>query len=98
MVMAFPRSLDLPRFQPYLEGKMIAQDKASCLPPYILCSTGKPIIAIDATAAPGNKTSFLSALMYEKSQNENIIAFEQDKHRYKTLQQMLKKAACSSES
>ena len=51
----------------YKSGKLILQDKASCFPPLVLnppASTKATVI--DATAAPGNKTTYLSALMGNK--------------------------------
>lgn len=100
MLLAFPRDLDLPKFKPYLDGRLIAQDKASCLPPFILLfGCHRPdlsVRALDATAAPGNKTSFLSALLHESQ--GTIQAFEHDKHRFGTLKTMLAKAGCKSES
>ena len=48
----------------YLSGKIILQDKASCFPAIVLSPPATDESAvIDATAAPGNKTSHLSALM-----------------------------------
>jgi len=48
----------------YLSGNIILQDKASCFPALVLSppATDETVV-IDATAAPGNKTSHLSALM-----------------------------------
>ena len=51
----------------YLAGKLILQDKASCFPAIILAPPAEDDCAvIDATAAPGNKTSQLSAIMRNK--------------------------------
>ena len=51
----------------YHEGKVILQDKASCFPPFVLAPPAEEdSVVIDATAAPGNKTSYLSALMQGK--------------------------------
>jgi putative methyltransferase len=51
----------------YLSGRIILQDKASCFPAIVLSppATDESVV-IDATAAPGNKTSHLSALMENK--------------------------------
>lgn len=48
----------------YKAGKIILQDKASCFPAIVLAPPSSDhAVVIDATAAPGNKTSHLSALM-----------------------------------
>jgi len=48
----------------YTSGKIILQDKASCFPALVLSPPStEGSVVIDATAAPGNKTSHLSALM-----------------------------------
>ena len=48
----------------YKDGRLILQDKASCFPATVLNPpTGERSKVIDATAAPGNKTTHLSALM-----------------------------------
>lgn len=53
----------------YQSGKIILQDKASCFPALILAPHHRGGDVIDATAAPGNKTSHLSALMG----NEGVV-------------------------
>jgi 25S rRNA (cytosine2278-C5)-methyltransferase len=51
----------------YKSGKIILQDKASCFPAVVLAPPANDdSVVIDATAAPGNKTSHLSALMHNK--------------------------------
>jgi putative methyltransferase len=51
----------------YTTGKIILQDKASCFPAVVLDPPASDdTVVIDATAAPGNKTSHLSALMKNK--------------------------------
>jgi hypothetical protein len=48
----------------YSDGRLILQDKASCFPAVVLAPPAYPeSVIIDATAAPGNKTSHLSALV-----------------------------------
>ncbi|KAL1677689.1 S-adenosyl-L-methionine-dependent methyltransferase [Schizophyllum commune] len=78
----------------YKSGKLILQDKASCFPPLVLNppSSNKTTV-IDATAAPGNKTTYLSALMGNKGK---LFAFERDKRRFQTLKTMVSKAACKN--
>ncbi|ESK92331.1 nucleus protein [Moniliophthora roreri MCA 2997] len=78
----------------YKAGKVILQDKASCFPAVVLDPpTTLNSAVIDATAAPGNKTSHLSALM---GNNGKLYAFEKDKRRFSTLQMMLSKAKCGN--
>ncbi|THG98187.1 hypothetical protein EW026_g3957 [Hermanssonia centrifuga] len=73
-------------------GKIILQDKASCFPAYILAPpAANGTVVIDATAAPGNKTSHLCALMKNKGK---LYAFERDRKRFATLQTMLNRAKC----
>jgi len=51
----------------YSDGRLILQDKASCFPAVVLAPPAHPkSVIIDATAAPGNKTSHMSALMENK--------------------------------
>lgn len=51
----------------YQSGKLILQDKASCFPAFVLDPpANEHSVVIDATAAPGNKTSHLCALMENK--------------------------------
>ncbi|KAH7884674.1 S-adenosyl-L-methionine-dependent methyltransferase [Phlebopus sp. FC_14] len=76
----------------YKTGKIILQDKASCFPAIVMAPpSDDACVVIDATAAPGNKTSHLSALMNNKGK---LYAFERDKKRYSTLKMMLAKWVC----
>ncbi|THV02847.1 S-adenosyl-L-methionine-dependent methyltransferase [Dendrothele bispora CBS 962.96] len=78
----------------YKDGRLILQDKASCFPAVILDPPAKDsAMVIDATSAPGNKTSHLSALMEGKG---TLFAFERDKRRFSTLETMLAKAKCKN--
>lgn len=79
----------------YESGAVILQDKASCFPAYVVMdgwdfSEGE---CIDATAAPGNKTSYMSALMGAEG---TLYAFERSPKRYNTLCNMLQKAECAN--
>jgi len=78
----------------YLSGNIILQDKASCFPGLVLSppATDETVV-IDATAAPGNKTSHLSALMGNRGK---LFAFERDRRRFSTLKKMIAKAGCTN--
>jgi len=72
----------------YLSGKLIIQDKASCMPAFVL-SPPKNSTVIDACAAPGNKTSHLAAIM---GNTGKIYAFDISSERLKTMNMLLEKA------
>lgn len=55
-----------------------------------LRSIGKMLMS---RAAPGNKTSYISALM---GNTGKVHAFERSEGRYKTLEKMLGRAGCSN--
>lgn len=61
--------------------KLIIQSFSSCLPAYIL-NPEKNSVVLDACAAPGNKTNYLSCLMENKGK---IYAFEKNEKRFKIL-------------
>ncbi|KAJ7284670.1 S-adenosyl-L-methionine-dependent methyltransferase [Mycena rebaudengoi] len=78
----------------YKAGKLILQDKASCFPAVVLAPpTSKNAVVIDATAAPGNKTTHLSALMGNCGK---LYAFERDRKRFGTLTMMVSRAGCKN--
>ncbi|XP_008287455.1 28S rRNA (cytosine-C(5))-methyltransferase [Stegastes partitus] len=72
----------------YKAGHIILQDKASCLPAYLLNPPpGSQVI--DACAAPGNKTSHLAAIMKNKGR---LFAFDLDAKRLATMSTLLLRA------
>lgn len=95
-LLVFPPNTTFRGDELYTSGKIILQDKASCFPALILSPPAtEESVVIDATAAPGNKTSHLSALMKNKGK---LYAFERDRKRFQTLKMMLSKAGCSNVS
>ncbi|KAL6119939.1 nsun5 [Pungitius sinensis] len=72
----------------YKAGHVILQDKASCLPAYLLNPPPGSHV-IDACAAPGNKTSHLAALMENKGK---LFAFDLDPKRLATMSTLLLRA------
>ncbi|KIJ52544.1 hypothetical protein M422DRAFT_26124 [Sphaerobolus stellatus SS14] len=95
-LLAFHPSATFHDDEAYQDGRLILQDKASCFPAVVLSPPSRySTVALDATAAPGNKTTHLGALMQNKGK---LLAFERDKHRYRTLEKMVSKAACKVEA
>ncbi|XP_076129569.1 28S rRNA (cytosine-C(5))-methyltransferase [Alosa pseudoharengus] len=72
----------------YKAGHVILQDKASCLPAFLLNPPAGSHV-IDACAAPGNKTSHLAALMSNKGK---LFAFDLDAKRLSTMSTLLLRA------
>lgn len=76
----------------YLKGEVIIQDRASCFPAAILFddANDQHVQVIDATAAPGNKTTHLAS--YVDSLDGVVYAFERDDRRVKVLKTMCETA------
>lgn len=72
----------------YKAGHIILQDKASCLPAYLLNPPPGSHV-IDACAAPGNKSSHLAAIMKNKGR---LFAFDLDTKRLTTMSTLLLRA------
>lgn len=72
------------------ESKVILQDKASCLPAFLL-NPKRGSHVLDMCAAPGMKTSHMAALMKNKG---NIWAIERDRNRFNTLADFVQKTNC----
>ncbi|NWW73875.1 NSUN5 methyltransferase, partial [Climacteris rufus] len=87
-LLVFPSQTDLHDNLLYTSGHIILQDKASCLPAFLL-SPAAGCHVIDACAAPGNKTSHLAAILQNKGQ---IFAFDVDPKRVATMNTLLTRA------
>uniref|UniRef100_W5LBG6 NOP2/Sun RNA methyltransferase 5 n=1 Tax=Astyanax mexicanus TaxID=7994 RepID=W5LBG6_ASTMX len=87
-LLVFPAKMDFHDHYLYKAGHIILQDKASCLPAYLL---DPPVggNVIDACAAPGNKTSHLAAIMKNKGK---LFAFDLDVKRLSTMSTLLLRA------
>ncbi|KOS16440.1 s-adenosyl-l-methionine-dependent methyltransferase [Malassezia pachydermatis] len=88
---ATSKLMSLPLFR---TGGLILQDLASCFPAEVLDPrtwASSEVDALDATSAPGNKTSHLSALMLGQG---TLTALERAPQRFKTLVKMLDRAGC----
>ncbi|KAL7267840.1 hypothetical protein RUND412_009557 [Rhizina undulata] len=92
-LLGFPPSSDFTAHPLYLSGTLILQDKASCFPAYLL-SPPENAYVIDGTAAPGNKTTHLAAIV-GKNAGGKILAFERDPRRAKILDTMVRKAGAN---
>lgn len=96
-LIALPPGSDLSKKSGYQEGHLILQDKASCFPAVLLDPQSLDGHVIDATAAPGNKTTHLAALLKgqrewngsEMSLDRYVYAYERDKARTQVLRKMV---------
>ncbi|KAK3549560.1 hypothetical protein QTP86_004980 [Hemibagrus guttatus] len=87
-LLVFSAKMDFHDHYLYKAGHIILQDKASCLPAYLL---DPPVggHVIDACAAPGNKSSHLAAIMKNKGK---LFAFDLDAKRLSTMSTLLLRA------
>lgn len=83
--------LNITELPGYKNGALVSQDKASCLPAFIL-SPPKGSHVIDCCAAPGNKTTQLAAQVGHEGK---VFAIERDAERFEVLKKMVAKAGAS---
>ncbi|XP_009998511.1 PREDICTED: E3 ubiquitin-protein ligase TRIM50 [Chaetura pelagica] len=88
-LLVFPPQTDFHSNLLYTSGHIILQDKASCLPAFLLDPAAGSHV-IDACAAPGNKTSHLAGLLRNKA--GGIFAFDVDTKRLATMNTLLMRA------
>jgi len=86
MLALYPSNLALHDLEMIKSYEIIAHDKSSCFPPFLIHrelggKLGKNDCLIDACSAPGNKTSYLAALFPKNK----LYAYERDKGRFETL-------------
>lgn len=87
-LLVFPPKTDFHDHFLYKAGHIILQDKASCLPAFLLNPPpGSQVI--DACAAPGNKTSHIAAMIKNKGR---LFAFDLDAKRLATMSTLLLRA------
>ncbi|KAK6473442.1 putative 28S rRNA (cytosine-C(5))-methyltransferase [Huso huso] len=87
-LLVFPAKTDLHAHFLYQAGHVILQDKASCLPAFLLNPPAGAHV-IDACAAPGNKTSHLAAVLGNRGK---LFAFDLDPKRLSTMSTLLLRA------
>ncbi|KAK6620450.1 hypothetical protein RUM44_006851 [Polyplax serrata] len=74
----------------YKNGNILLQDKASCLPGFLLKPDPDSVV-LDMCAAPGMKTTHISAIMKNSGK---IYATEMSSSRYKVLCDVIQTAGC----
>ncbi|KAJ2785047.1 hypothetical protein H4R18_000755 [Coemansia javaensis] len=90
-VLAFPAGTELHAHALVRDGSVVLQDKASCMPAHV--ARPRPGgVALDACAAPGNKTSHMASLMGNRGR---VFAFDKDRARLATLERLTARARCS---
>ncbi|KAJ2159180.1 hypothetical protein GGF46_003227 [Coemansia sp. RSA 552] len=91
-LLVFPPGTDMHAHPLYVDGSVVLQDKASCMPAHVARPTPGSA-ALDACAAPGNKTSHLAALMGNQGR---IFAFDRNRGRLDTLEELTRRAGCKT--
>ncbi|XP_068715150.1 28S rRNA (cytosine-C(5))-methyltransferase-like isoform X2 [Montipora foliosa] len=87
-VLVFPSGTDLHDHPLYVNGEILLQDKASCIPAHVLLPPPGSH-GIDACAAPGNKSSHVASIMSNKGK---IFGFDTGKKRLSVMEKLMKTA------
>jgi len=88
-VFAFHPKVNLAELELNKKQKLIIQDRASCLPPFVLAPSPGDVV-LDCCAAPGNKTHQLAQCVKGgNAPNGKVIACEMDPKRFKLLSQRM---------
>ncbi|XP_059141753.1 28S rRNA (cytosine-C(5))-methyltransferase-like [Physella acuta] len=90
-VLVFPVGTDFHAHYLTTDGKLIQQDKASCMPGHILNPPPGSTV-MDCCAAPGNKTSHIASLMKD---NGKVIAMDVNFKRLNIMSDLLKRSGAS---
>ncbi|CUS07160.1 unnamed protein product [Tuber aestivum] len=93
-LLAFAPSAPLLKHPLKKTGAIAFQDRASCVPAQLL-DPPRDAYIIDATAAPGNKTTHLASLLGPDSKGK-IFAFERDYRRAFTLKETVEAAGAEN--
>lgn len=91
-LVAVPPGVEFTSSPAYKNGEIILQDKASCIPAYLLTGDEHTGNLVDACAAPGNKTTHLAALLAKQGTSKKasrILSMDASPTRSKTLQKMV---------
>lgn len=89
-LLVFSSNSSLTSLSLYRTGKLVLQDKASCMPVHVLNPPPGSTV-LDACAAPGNKTTQAAAAV---GTTGSVVAFERDERRFKILKKTLAKHHC----
>lgn len=90
-LLIFPPKSEFHHFEPYNDGRIMLQDKASCLP-VVLLNPPPGSVVLDMCAAPGMKTTQMAALMKNEGK---IYAVEFNQKRFEVLNQIVEKSGAT---
>ncbi|PWW80158.1 S-adenosyl-L-methionine-dependent methyltransferase [Tuber magnatum] len=93
-LLAFAPSAPLLKHPLKKTGAIVFQDRASCVPAQLL-DPPRDAYVVDATAAPGNKTTHLASLLGPDSKGK-IFAFERDRRRVFALKEAVAAAGAQN--
>lgn len=92
-LLVFPAGHDLHDHPLVLDFTLILQDKASCMPAFVLsCTESPPTRVLDACSAPGNKTTHIAALLPKAK----ILAVERDPKRVLVLERRVQSSGADN--